>query len=108
VPYASAALETRRRLLGDDHPDTLSSMSLLGSLLEIQGKPNEAEPLLSDSLERRRRVLGRDHPDTLQSLNMLGSLWHGQGKLNKAEGLRSCTRRSRGADVCSATTIRRR
>ncbi|TVQ32012.1 MAG: serine/threonine protein kinase [Phycisphaeraceae bacterium] len=79
------ALEIRRRILGDEHPSTLTSIESMGGLLQNQGKLAEAEPYFREALEVSRRVLGDEHPDTLVSIgNMGGQLWH-QGKLIEAE-----------------------
>ena len=73
-PFFREAIEAQRRVLGDDHPDTLSAIFNMGALLQSQGKPAEAEPLLREALEGRRRVLGDDHPDTLRSIEQLSSV----------------------------------
>ncbi|CAG8883634.1 unnamed protein product, partial [Penicillium egyptiacum] len=36
-------LQDREKVLGPEHPDTLTSVSNLGSVLESQGKYEEAE-----------------------------------------------------------------
>ena len=41
-PLLTRALEVRRRVLGDEHPDTLTSMSNLALLYENWGKPEKA------------------------------------------------------------------
>ena len=64
-------LENRRRVLGDEHPDTLNSMNSLGWLFLQQGKLEEARKLYEEVLENRRRVLGDEHPHTLRSMNQL-------------------------------------
>jgi serine/threonine protein kinase/Tfp pilus assembly protein PilF len=79
------ALESRRRLLGDEHPDTLSSINSMAELLDYQGKMGEAEPYYREALESRRRVLGDEHPDTLVSIDNMGYLLQDQGKLTEAE-----------------------
>jgi hypothetical protein len=57
-------LARRRRDLGEDHPDTLTSADNLAfSLQGVRGQA--ARELGEDTLARRRRVLGEDHPDTL-------------------------------------------
>jgi hypothetical protein len=61
------ALEARQRLLGPEHPDTLTSMNNLASTYWNQGKSNEAEVLEVEVLETQKRVLGPDHPNTLGS-----------------------------------------
>jgi serine/threonine protein kinase/tetratricopeptide (TPR) repeat protein len=80
-----AALAIRRRELGDEHADTLSSMDKMGVLLQAQGKFSEAEAYLREALEKRRRVLGEVHADTLESLNNIGGLLWDQRKLDQAE-----------------------
>ena len=57
-------LARRRRVLGDDHPDTLTSAYILAAKLSEQGDYQAARELTEDTLARRRRVLGDDHPDT--------------------------------------------
>jgi hypothetical protein len=54
-------------VLGDDHPDTLTSASRLAAELRGLGEYQQARELGEDTLARRRRVLGDDHPDTLIS-----------------------------------------
>jgi non-specific serine/threonine protein kinase/serine/threonine-protein kinase len=60
-------LETRRRVLGPDHPDTLGTMSSLVDVYVFQRKYDKAEELASELLEKRQRVLGPDNPDTLNT-----------------------------------------
>jgi hypothetical protein len=54
-------------MLGDDHPDTLTSASWLAAELRELGEYQQARELDEDTVARRRRVLGDDHPDTLTS-----------------------------------------
>jgi Tetratricopeptide repeat len=57
----------RRRVLGEDHPDTLTSaFHLVGDLTEL-GEYQAARELNEDILDRRRRVLCDHHPDTMGS-----------------------------------------
>ena len=79
------ALKIRREVLGDDHPDTLTSIAGMGLLLRAQGKTAEAEPYYREALDGRRRVLGDAHPQTLSSLHNMGALLQAQGKLKEAE-----------------------
>ncbi|WP_428936842.1 tetratricopeptide repeat protein [Fontivita pretiosa] len=85
LPHAEAALGVRRRLLGEDHPDTLNSFLWMGTLLHGTGKLDEADRFLRESVERNRRILGSDHPDTLGAINSLASLRQARGKLLDAE-----------------------
>ncbi len=85
LPLQTAALDTNRRVLGQEHPDTLSSINNTGMLLRAQGKLAEAEPYLKEALDKRRRVLGEEHPETLTSINNMGYLLDDQGRLAEAE-----------------------
>jgi hypothetical protein len=60
-----------RRVLGDDHPDTLTSASWLAANLRELGKYRQAHALDQVTLAKRRQILGNDHPDTLTSANNL-------------------------------------
>ncbi|HZW09796.1 MAG TPA: serine/threonine-protein kinase [Phycisphaerales bacterium] len=79
------ALELRRRLLGDEHPDTLRSTYSMAQLLRHQGKFAEAEGHMREAVAGFRRVLGDEHPDTLRSISVLGILLYYQGKHAEAE-----------------------
>src|SRR5256885_1199622 len=65
------ALDKRRRLLGNKHPQTLVSISDMGTLLRERDKLNEAEPFMREAVETYRQVLGEDHPSTLIAMNNL-------------------------------------
>jgi len=64
-------METRKNVLGGEHPDTLISMANLASTYSNQGRWKEAEELDLQVLETRRRELGDEHPDTLNSISNL-------------------------------------
>ena len=66
-PLYEQCLEKRRQMLGDDHPETLSSISNLANCYWNMGKYNKALPLLELCLERRKQVLGCSHQDTQTS-----------------------------------------
>ena len=86
-PLLEAALQTRKRVFGQDHPDTLASANALANLYWYQGKYREAEPLYRDIVERRTRVLGADHPDTLRANYDLASLYVKQKRWGEYERL---------------------
>jgi len=86
-PQLEKALEIRKRVLGDDHPDTLRSMNNLAFLYMRQGRYAEAEPIFRKALASQRRVLGDDHPDTLLSMNNLAWQYYRQGRFAEAEPL---------------------
>jgi len=60
-PYSRDALEGRRRVLGDDHPETLISISNMAKLLVEVGKSAEGERLAREAVDRGRTVLGETH-----------------------------------------------
>ncbi len=86
LPLQEQALATRRHLLGEEDPNTLSSVNNMGYLLQALGKLSEAEPFYREALETMRRVLGEEHSDTLAATNNMGYLLQAQGKLSEAEG----------------------
>ncbi|KAF2646947.1 hypothetical protein K491DRAFT_583690, partial [Lophiostoma macrostomum CBS 122681] len=51
-------METRKRVLGDEHPDTLTSMNNLAFILKSQGFINKAILLIEDCCGLRAVVLG--------------------------------------------------
>ncbi|KAF8536480.1 hypothetical protein BDD12DRAFT_912112 [Trichophaea hybrida] len=83
----SQLFEKRRKLLGEEHPDTLESMYNVASTFHEQGRLNEAAELKLQVLEKRKRVLGEDHPDTLQAIHNLVSTFNAQGRTKEAEEL---------------------
>ena len=58
-------MEVMRRVLGEEHPDTLTSMSNLATTYHEQGRWKEAQELALQVLEKRNKVLGDNHPTTL-------------------------------------------
>jgi tetratricopeptide (TPR) repeat protein len=80
-------VQTRKRVLGNEHPDTLSSMINLASTYSDQGRWKEAEELEVQVMQARKRVLGNEHPDTLRSMNNIASTYWNQGRLKEAEVL---------------------
>jgi len=81
------AVDLRRRVLGPDHPDTLTSMNDLADAYRVQSAYKQAEPLFIKVLETRRRVLGEENPATLSSMNELANLYLDQGRDAQADPL---------------------
>jgi tetratricopeptide repeat protein len=68
-------LDLSRRVLGAEHPDTLTSMNNLASTLQAQGDLAGARGLHEQALDIRRRVLGGEHPNTsVSAFNLFGTL----------------------------------
>ncbi|MBV8071486.1 MAG: tetratricopeptide repeat protein [Acidobacteriaceae bacterium] len=81
------ALAIRNRILGEHHPDSLTSIHELAGLYHAEGKYAQAEPLFARALEARRRLLGEDNPATLESMNGLAAVYFNEGKLALSEPL---------------------
>ena len=81
------ALAVRRRVLGEEHPATLTSMNNLALTLSAQGDLAGARSLQEQVLAVSRRVLGEEHPDTLGSMNNLANTLRAQGDLAGARSL---------------------
>lgn len=90
-PHGERSLELRRAVLGNEHPDTLRSMTSLATLHERRGGYAEAESLYRRVLAVQRRVLGADQPATIRSMQGLAATYYGQGKYSQAEALSSET-----------------
>ncbi|KAG9242077.1 P-loop containing nucleoside triphosphate hydrolase protein [Calycina marina] len=81
------AFEANKRVLGEEHPSTLTSMANLASTYRNQGRWKEAEDLEVLVMEMRKRVLGPEHPSTLTSMANLASTYRNQGRWTEAEDL---------------------
>jgi tetratricopeptide (TPR) repeat protein len=79
------ALEIRRRLLTDDHPDTAQSYNNTAPNLNAQGKYAAAQQMYEKALAIRRRLLTDDHPQTATTYNNLAAALHLQGKYAAAQ-----------------------
>jgi hypothetical protein len=58
----------REKVLGVEHPDTLTSVANLASTLWSQMQWKDAEDMEVQVMEMRQRVLGHEHPDTLMAI----------------------------------------
>ena len=86
-PLAIAAAETRRDLLGQEHRDTLTSLSTVGQVYSRQGQYSRAEKLQAQLLELSNQNLGADHGDTLECMQDLAITYSEQGQWLKAKNL---------------------
>ena len=82
--YLQRALADYGRVLGADHPDTLTSRNNLAAAYRAAGDLGRAIPLHEQTLADRERVLGADHPDTLTSRNNLADAYQAAGDLGRA------------------------
>lgn len=81
------ALASRENILGFQHPDTLTCVSVLGLVIQRQGNLEEAEDWHRRALAGRENLLGREHPDTITSVRNLGMMLASRGKYEAAEAM---------------------
>jgi hypothetical protein len=72
-------------VLGEEHPDTLYTMSISAATLSNFGKYDAAEILLRETYDVERRVLGLENIDTLCALGSLAHALCEQDKFSEAE-----------------------
>ena len=75
---------SQERVLGPDHPDTLTTRNNLAGAYHFAGRFGEAIELFERVLADRVRVLGPDHPDTLTTRNNLAFVYHSAGRFGEA------------------------
>jgi len=83
LTWAVANLETQ---LGQDHPDSLVALRLLGCAYMETGVLEAAVPLLERAFHRQRRLLGSTSVETLTTMATLGRAYLECGRLPMAEG----------------------
>ncbi|KZP24368.1 TPR-like protein [Athelia psychrophila] len=108
VALCQHALAGQTQQLGEDHPDTLSTVNNLAELYRQQAKYEAAETLCQRALSGRELQLGRTHRDTLSAVHNLATLYEQQGKLDKAEVLycRAMAGREQQLGVAYPDTLR--
>jgi tetratricopeptide (TPR) repeat protein len=80
-------LEKMRRILGAEHPDTISAMNNLASTLGDQGQLDEAMALLEVAVQRMKRIHGDEHPHTKMAVRNLTRLAGGRTSASEAMGM---------------------
>ncbi|KAH9203201.1 putative kinesin [Leptodontidium sp. 2 PMI_412] len=80
-------MKARKKILGDEHSDTLDGMGMVGLAYNLNGRWDAAEKLFVQVMETRKTKLGVDHPDTLTSMANLALTYANQGRWNDAEKL---------------------
>ncbi|MFF8031297.1 tetratricopeptide repeat protein [Streptomyces sp. NPDC016626] len=84
IPLRAAALSQHEQVLGETHPDTLTSRNSLAGAYRAAGDLKRAVPLHETTLAQREQVLGETHPDTLTSRNSLAGAYRAAGDLKRA------------------------
>ncbi|KAF2826854.1 hypothetical protein CC86DRAFT_445782 [Ophiobolus disseminans] len=92
---AIKAMKARKKVLGQEHEDTLWSVAMVGLAFKLGGRWDDAEKLEVQLevqvMETSKKKLGADHPDTLNSMANLAFTWKSQGRNAEAVALmRQC------------------
>ncbi|KAK3984461.1 kinesin light chain [Cladorrhinum sp. PSN332] len=87
IQFGKQAVDIRTEVLGEEHPNTLSSMNELALTYRNQCRWKEIEPMQIQILEINKRVLGEEYPNTLGSMSNLAATYMGQGRWKEAESM---------------------
>jgi predicted Ser/Thr protein kinase len=79
------ALELRRRVQGDDNPDTLHAMTVLAGT--YAGRSGEAETILKKVYDTGRAKLGEDHPVVMESMSALADVYMAEKKFSNQQAV---------------------
>ncbi len=77
-------LAKRRRVLGDNHHNTLATLANVASVLDDKGDFTRALPMFQECLASFKRMYGNDHEATLESLNHVASTLKHMGNYDLA------------------------
>jgi tetratricopeptide (TPR) repeat protein len=87
IAFGNALVADSTRILGPDHPGTLTARNNLAWAYETADDPEEATRRYEQTTADRTRVLGPDHPDTLTSRHNLVSAYLSASRLAEAISL---------------------
>ena len=78
--HLPVAVEMYRRLLGEEHVETIRSMNALTNLYLRLSRVDEARALNERTVEQARKGLGEGNAETLRALHLKGNLMGGLGR----------------------------
>src|SRR2546423_2847370 len=81
-------LELRKRVSGEEHPDTILAMGNLARTYADMGETIRARDLQEQALELRKRVSGEEHPSTIVAMSNLASTYAEMGRNIQARNLK--------------------
>jgi tetratricopeptide (TPR) repeat protein len=84
VGYWSGMVDDSLRVLGDDHPDTLTARSNLASSYTQAGRPADAITILEKLVGDRVRAHGDEHPETLTAWANVACSYTEAGRTDEA------------------------
>lgn len=81
------ALDIRKKLLGEGHPDTAQSLNNLAGYYEVQGDYAQAELLYQQALAVKETLFGENHLEVAQALNNVAQIYRTTARFTQAEPL---------------------
>ncbi|KAF8600234.1 hypothetical protein BDV93DRAFT_417889, partial [Ceratobasidium sp. AG-I] len=85
--FTELVMNTRKKVLGDQHPLTLASMSEHAIIYSRQAHWERAETILTQLVAKSKAILGEESQDTLNSMQQLSCIYMQQGRLKESEQL---------------------
>ena len=85
MQYGNEALQLRRQLLGELHPDYAESLCNLATYHYEDGQYAEAIPLQRQALHLQRQLLGEEHPAYVQSMCKMAMCFLANEQIDSAE-----------------------
>ncbi|MET9864972.1 tetratricopeptide repeat protein [Streptomyces sp. NPDC006386] len=83
IPLMEATLAQREQILGDIHPQTLTTRNNLAYAYQSAGDMRRAIPLYEATLAQYEQVLGDTHPSTLTTRNNLAGAYQSAGDVGR-------------------------
>ncbi|MBD2165908.1 tetratricopeptide repeat protein [Calothrix membranacea FACHB-236] len=87
IPLRERVLNIRKKVLGDNRLDLVTSLNYLAGLYQSQRRYTEAESLYRQALAIIKRRLGEQDLEVANSLNYLADLYQSQERYAEAESL---------------------
>jgi serine/threonine protein kinase len=72
LPQAERALEIRRRILGNAHPQAAETVRTVAHIRRLTGDQADADRLFHEAYDILRRAMGEDHRETLRARSDIG------------------------------------
>jgi Tetratricopeptide repeat len=79
-------LAAQEKILGGEHPSTLTTMHNLAVVYESQARYTDAKTLYKRVLAAREKILGGEHPDTLTTTDNLAFLYERHADIQTLHG----------------------
>lgn len=82
--FGGQILQPLTTCLGEDHPDTLITKSIIAASHRALGKHSDAIRMYQEMIEKQKTILGEDHPDTLTTKSNIAYSYDEIGKHSEA------------------------